>query len=139
PPVTRARSASRPPGGPPPTQRHLDVATARSAFFFSSSRRHTRSDRDWSSDVCSSDLATRAPRPASTGCPIWTSGMPAPASTRTRSEERRVGKECRNRWWKELEKKKSVSNDAHIVFRTAVDSSGSVCPDAHDSERGQHN
>src|SRR5206468_4675685 len=27
------------------------------SFFFSSRRRHTRSDRDWSSDVCSSDLA----------------------------------------------------------------------------------
>src|SRR6266513_2716071 len=26
-------------------------------FFFSSKRRHTRSKRDWSSDVCSSDLA----------------------------------------------------------------------------------
>src|SRR5438105_7699759 len=28
-------------------------------FFFSSRRRHTRSTRDWSSDVCSSDLSTR--------------------------------------------------------------------------------
>src|SRR5699024_11903605 len=28
-------------------------------FFFSSRRRHTRSKRDWSSDVCSSDLATK--------------------------------------------------------------------------------
>src|SRR5438132_11470489 len=28
------------------------------AFFFSSRRRHTRSLCDWSSDVCSSDLAT---------------------------------------------------------------------------------
>src|SRR6266536_6104948 len=27
-------------------------------FFFSSRRRHTRSTRDWSSDVCSSDLAS---------------------------------------------------------------------------------
>src|SRR5690349_22640549 len=27
-------------------------------FFFSSRRRHTRSLRDWSSDVCSSDLST---------------------------------------------------------------------------------
>src|SRR5699024_12021163 len=27
-------------------------------FFFSSRRRHTRSKRDWSSDVCSSDLDT---------------------------------------------------------------------------------
>src|SRR2546430_7056072 len=28
-------------------------------FFFSSRRRHTRFDCDWSSDVCSSDLAER--------------------------------------------------------------------------------
>src|SRR5207249_12307999 len=28
-------------------------------FFFSSRRRHTRSKRDWSSDVCSSDLPVR--------------------------------------------------------------------------------
>src|SRR3989440_2925826 len=32
-------------------------------FFFSSRRRHTRSDRDWSSDVCSSDLGWRGTRP----------------------------------------------------------------------------
>src|SRR5206468_12583566 len=30
--------------------------TRLTCFFFSSRRRHTRSDRDWSSDVCSSDL-----------------------------------------------------------------------------------
>src|SRR5690349_22252744 len=30
-------------------------------FFFSSRRRHTRSLRDWSSDVCSSDLPPGAP------------------------------------------------------------------------------
>src|SRR5438067_9585148 len=30
-----------------------------SFFFFSSRRRHTRSKRDWSSDVCSSDLDFR--------------------------------------------------------------------------------
>src|SRR5690349_22704206 len=30
-------------------------------FFFSSRRRHTRSLRDWSSDVCSSDLAISFP------------------------------------------------------------------------------
>src|SRR5215813_14361360 len=29
-------------------------------FFFSSRRRHTRCGRDWSSDVCSSDLAILA-------------------------------------------------------------------------------
>src|SRR5207253_6479577 len=31
-----------------------------SSFFFSSRRRHTRWPRDWSSDVCSSDLFDRA-------------------------------------------------------------------------------
>src|SRR5690606_40989300 len=31
-------------------------------FFFSSRRRHTRFSRDWSSDVCSSDLGWRAAR-----------------------------------------------------------------------------
>src|SRR5690625_7039832 len=30
----------------------------RSVFFFSSRRRHTRWPRDWSSDVCSSDLSS---------------------------------------------------------------------------------
>src|SRR2546422_7468247 len=33
-------------------------------FFFSSRRRHTRCSRDWSSDVCSSDLAARPRAPA---------------------------------------------------------------------------
>src|SRR5699024_12132183 len=33
-------------------------STKMCSFFFSSRRRHTRSKRDWSSDVCSSDLIT---------------------------------------------------------------------------------
>src|SRR5699024_685308 len=32
------------------------LCPVRRFFFFSSRRRHTRSKRDWSSDVCSSDL-----------------------------------------------------------------------------------
>src|SRR5699024_11662212 len=39
------------------------VLTCSSLFFFTSRRRHTRSKRDWSSDVCSSDLH-RIRRPA---------------------------------------------------------------------------
>src|SRR2546421_9263462 len=41
-------------------------------FFFSSRRRHTRSDRDWSSDVCSSDLSgamySMVPTPGGSRC-----------------------------------------------------------------------
>src|SRR5206468_8897044 len=68
-------------------------------FFFSSRRRHTRSDRDWSSDVCSSDLEApmddllRALRTVAAG-----GQYVDPVLAGTRSEERRVGKECRSRW-----------------------------------------
>src|SRR5256885_10839660 len=91
-------------------------------FFFSSRRRHTRLQGDWSSDVCSSDL---------TGTKNWgVRRVPLIPDARTlfsrirnersdepldakvfrvrecqkaldracRSEERRVGKECRSRW-----------------------------------------
>src|SRR6476646_1264733 len=65
---------------------------------FSSRRRHTRSLGDWSSDVCSSDLDPAGHEnsgdvPGSGACTPW----PAPG-TSPRSEERRVGKECRSRW-----------------------------------------
>src|SRR5207249_10529277 len=67
-------------------------------FFFSSRRRHTRSKRDWSSDVCSSDLQTGkealAKYPADPG--IRTS-YALLLGENERSEERRVGKECRTR------------------------------------------
>src|SRR5439155_10530173 len=98
-------------------------------------RRHTRWPRDWSSDVCSSDLHSKHSRARSAnvlndlsrqspdiGPPVATdlgfithaaerdtdefaahgsSDRPAERSfpyTRRRSEERRVGKECRA-WW----------------------------------------
>src|SRR5258707_3597141 len=37
-------------------RRYQNLARSRHRFFFSSRRRHTRYWRDWSSDVCSSDL-----------------------------------------------------------------------------------
>src|SRR2546421_5046253 len=92
-------------------------------FFFSSRRRHTRSDRDWSSDVCSSDLLRlrtddrRREGRQLTGeaggggiddqvegrvrqlCETHAAHRAQLAERRgERSEERRVGKECRSRW-----------------------------------------
>src|SRR2546426_3045040 len=46
-------------------------------FFFSSRRRHTRLQGDWSSDVCSSDLARTVGRLAVLGLPF----TPAAAAT----------------------------------------------------------
>src|SRR5256886_5646378 len=44
-----------PEGGVGPHEQSLEEGEFR-VFFFSSRRRHTRFDCDWSSDVCSSDL-----------------------------------------------------------------------------------
>src|SRR5437870_8906381 len=41
------------------TELMLELGTVSLFFFFSSRRRHTRWPRDWSSDVCSSDLPVR--------------------------------------------------------------------------------
>src|SRR5205814_7229510 len=79
-------------------------------FFFSSRRRHTRCLSDWSSDVCSSDLASVklllsasgrnvdaiAPHHGHHPLAQHVNGAEVRAA---RSEERRVGKECRSRWW----------------------------------------
>src|SRR5256885_4755385 len=91
-------------------------------FFFSSRRRHTRLQGDWSSDVCSSDLgrvppaimpsrifasvriACESKRRTSSAyiaedrCPTERLQLNAPIALSFRSEERRVGKECRSRW-----------------------------------------
>src|SRR2546426_8724178 len=89
-------------------------------FFFSSRRRHTRLQGDWSSDVCSSDLCgqhetDRKERDRSQVLAKLTQGgkvcggpqdrrqedkedQVRVESHRGRSEERRVGKECRSRW-----------------------------------------
>src|SRR5690625_7577035 len=71
-------------------------------FFFSSRRRHTRWPRDWSSDVCSSDLAPAILLVGPTlGRPLGRKYDLAPAriaNLMDRSEERRVGKERRATW-----------------------------------------
>src|SRR3712207_8902085 len=93
-------------------------------FFFSSRRRHTRYWRDWSSDVCSSDLTAPTSKgklislATETDRTLFFDFMPLELGTvrgfktrfhlytvpgqvfydASRSEERRVGKECRSRW-----------------------------------------
>src|SRR2546429_6228206 len=42
-------------------QAYVPVSFIELLFFFSSRRRHTRCSRDWSSDVCSSDLKQTEP------------------------------------------------------------------------------
>src|SRR5207302_6448080 len=69
-------------------------------FFFSSRRRHTRFSRDWSSDVCSSDLYESRDQGISIDAGFIIVMVPRTPAARNdfRSEERRVGKECRSRW-----------------------------------------
>src|SRR5690242_21829128 len=81
-------------------------------FFFSSRSRHTRLTCDWSSDVCSSDL-TRvkltievpfSELKASLDKAYREVSKQVRIPGFRRSEERRVGKECRSRWWPEHRK-----------------------------------
>src|SRR5699024_12071264 len=89
-------------------------------FFFSSRRRHTRSKRDWSSDVCSSDLGKTISGDGNAqitnaifeknDCAVYIEELDRSLpsyeygityskfidNTCDRSEERRVGKECRS-------------------------------------------
>src|SRR5690606_39716229 len=100
-------------------------------FFVSSRRRHTRFSRDWSSDVCSSDLdratvltpdpAARASRALAAAEAHDLAGDPDEAlrllaatqaapltgaqAARVRSEERRVGKEGASTWRQYREEK----------------------------------
>src|SRR5256885_4687980 len=90
-------------------------------FFFSSRRRHTRLQGDWSSDVCSSDLGIlvqffldgarhdliadrsvlvhgRRAVKAPCGFRFGVAEQHDDVRVFFRSEERRVGKECRSRW-----------------------------------------
>src|SRR5207249_5715431 len=98
-------------------------------FFFSSRRRHTRSKRDWSSDVCSSDLLLAEEMLARSilfldqseargpfyyqvfsefsavvnadirlHTTLYAESLDLSRFNGARSEERRVGKECRCRW-----------------------------------------
>src|SRR5204862_5631053 len=103
-----------------------------SFFFFSSRRRHTRSLRDWSSDVCSSDLArtewgggeriTALGQNANNSAMILGAGLIALLALqyglerplvrrRWRSEERRVGKEGRAGGAQEQGKKKKSDGE----------------------------
>src|SRR3712207_9155253 len=104
-------------------------------FFFSSRRRHTRYWRDWSSDVCSSDLLISdavqstavAPPPRSmnraklaryaalTRC---LSGRRTAPSAFRRSEERGVGKGGRSRWAPDYLKKKNRDSRCFITYHT---------------------
>src|SRR5438309_5732921 len=89
-------------------------------FFFSSRRRHTRWNCDWSSDVCSSDLSwdsrelCQVVHSPSLGIQlsvqedihlgvrlrfgVFELDLRAGELRKHRSEEGRVGKECRSRW-----------------------------------------
>src|SRR3972149_6004144 len=78
------------------------VPGCRSSFFFKSRSRNPRFDCDWSSDVCSSDLrwCRKAFESRQSADLLQCCGryQPAENDTGLRSEERRVGKECRSRW-----------------------------------------
>src|SRR5256885_5452913 len=121
--LTPAGGGGRPCSRSAPSCRGLPPCLKTDLFFFSSRRRHTRLQGDWSSDVCSSDLGLaehQGRRRWSLAAPLFSflllQGLElgllfgldhhdelvlrdaAGDHAVERSEERRVGKECRSRW-----------------------------------------
>src|SRR2546430_11778408 len=116
-----------------------DKAHSQLSLFFSSRRRHTRFDCDWSSDVCSSDLGLHAGwfavrrllwrvrtfgfhlarldvrQDSRVHAQALAAALDADDWERldTRSEERRVGKEGRSRWSPYHLKKKEIQHCQH--------------------------
>src|SRR5699024_11968289 len=104
-------------------------------IFLASRRRHTRSRRDWSSDVCSSDLnLTESKREAIYGAVsvIWRENLHSYLTEtedaipfnaiysldqrqNPRSEERRVGKERRNEWWRIPQKNREKTTEYELT------------------------
>src|SRR5438876_9405626 len=84
-------------------------------FFFSSRRRHTRWTGDWSSDVCSSDLVreTLEGRRVAVVDDSIVRGTTSRKIVK-RSEERRVGKECRS-WGSPYHYKKNEKTMSHRI------------------------
>src|SRR2546429_9885057 len=66
-------------------------------FLFAGGRGHARCSRDWSSDVCSSDLEVDE-HVVAVARLLDDPGDHLADAVDVRSEERRVGKECRSRW-----------------------------------------
>src|SRR2546421_11029275 len=92
------------------------------SFFFSSRRRHTRSDRDWSSDVCSSDLlSSRRCRWAGGPGALCRGGHALVTGVHGGgSGERRGGEEGRSRGGADHLKKKDIVIDAEIEIGTML-------------------
>src|SRR5215207_11014694 len=95
--IDRAAMARTSTAGTSTTSWRESTELNQSTFFFSRRRRHTRSTRDWSSDVCSSDLDEAVQRGRAEDRD-YAAGVVAADGDVRRSEERRVGKECRSRW-----------------------------------------
>src|SRR5213075_3460270 len=90
-------------------------------FFFKQKTAYEITRRDWSSDVCSSDLEEGN---GSGGGGEGSIGWSPPRIDLRRSEERRVGKECallcRSRWWRYHSKEKKEDTNERGFLNSCV-------------------
>src|SRR2546430_11069400 len=82
-------------------------------FFFSSRRRHTRFDCDWSSDVCSSDLGPSRTVPRNTHVPPHSGDETVASSSRSEEHTSELQSQSNLVCRLLLEKKKKIREDSN--------------------------
>src|SRR2546422_5006100 len=101
-------------------------------FFFSSRRRHTRCSRDWSSDVCSSDLgSSRGSRTGSLHARSFPRASPSSYCCRTgaaargtrggRGARRSRGRRPSRSEWRSEEHTSELQSRLHLVCRLLLE------------------
>src|SRR5687768_3726803 len=113
------------------TPRFVDL----SHYLVSSRRRHTRCSRDWSSDVCSSDLMVEGMRPGGVVIDLAVDSggnceLSQPDREVTHGGEigrASVGKECRS-WWLPCQKQKNEEAFSELLALSHRSETLSRCP-----------
>src|SRR5690625_4406438 len=88
-------------------------------FFFSSRRRHTRWPRDWSSDVCSSDLFAFGLEKQIYGVLFWAVTI-VESPVEMENVRMAIGSNSASMWWLNGEEAALLSGDRRMVMDDVV-------------------
>src|SRR2546430_10496173 len=107
-------------------------------FFFSSRRRHTRFDCDWSSDVCSSDLFYKVVGATNGDYVLVLSGGPGEDIHSMQGIADELGKKYRCIMWRSEEHTSELQSQSHLVCRLLLEKKKRLNATACQRQRQAH-